>query len=149
MAKIDYDLDATAADFQSKLTVGDNGSIKAEDGAIETLLPEGKSMTDLIEAQNIISKIVTVGSLAAGRASIEAFKGNKELTETEFKVKVGHDTLKINVAREGETSDGKGGRKKVFGQERIAYLVSGGPSVGTLKKVRETIKSEAASALAD
>lgn len=149
MPKLDYDLDQTAADFQKKLTVGDNGSIKAEDGAIESLLPEGKSLTDLIDAQNLISKIVTVGSLAAGRASIKAFKDNKELTETEFKVKVGHDTMKINVAREAETSDGKGGRKKVYGQERIAYLVSGGPSVGTLKKVREMIKSEATSALAD
>jgi len=149
MSKVSYDLEAEATALQAKLAITDAGKVDLAEGAVDALLPEGLTIEDIVKAQDVIGKIVNVATLAGGRASIAGFKANKELTETEFKFKVGHDTVKINYTREGETSDGKGGRKTVYGQSRVAYLVSGGPSVGSLKKIRDTLKSEAASELAD
>jgi len=150
MAKEKFDTEAMSGKLESGFELGDAGIFKG-DNLLETFLQESGSdvtLSDITKVQGTISNFVDSAALAFGRRSIDAYKSNKELETTEAKIKVGGDKLRLSSVRRAEVGVGEN-RTTKFGSVKVNYLVSGGPTVGNLKKVRATIAEEAAAALAD
>lgn len=149
MAKEKFDDEALAAKLEAGFTQGDAGTFKAEGDMFEQSLPEDMPLELVKKVQQHISNFVDGATLGFGRVSIKAFKGDKALESTQTKLQIGADKLKINMRRTAEVPDGKDGKQTKYGQIRPAYLVSGGNTTGSMKRIRETLGNEAATALAD
>lgn len=152
MTKEVFDAEIAVASLDGHLTINESGAIETvKDEAFNAFLEKhgnGKTLSDVVETQQVVSNFIDTLALAAGRKSIALLKDNKELDKTEGKVRVGNDRVKFSLSRSSEVSDGKGGRKVKHGTTSLAYLVSGGASTGSMKKIRDTLSEEAAKALA-
>lgn len=150
MAKEKFDTEAMSGKLESGFELGDAGVFKGDD-IFETFLKESgsdKTLADVKHIQALVGNFVDSATLAFGRRSINVFQSNKELDTTEAKIKVGNDKLRLSSVRKAEVGVGEH-RTTKYGSVKVNYLVSGGPTVGELKKVRALIAEEAAAALAE
>ena len=150
MAKEKFDASPLAAKLVEGFTLGDAGAVTSPDNLMEQFLQDsGTEVTlDTIKSvQQITANFVDTATLAFGRASIDFFGKDKTLDSTETKIKVGNDKLRIAMTRSAEVGVGEN-RSVKYGQTKVQYLVSGGSNVGSMKKIRQTLNDEAASALA-
>jgi hypothetical protein len=150
MAKEKFDTEAMSGKLESGFELGDAGVFKGDE-LFETFLKESgsdKTLADVKQVQGLIGNFVDSATLAFGRRSIDAYKSDKELETTEAKVKVGGDKLRLSSTRKSEAGVGEH-RTTKYGSVKVNYLVSGGPTVGELKKIRALIGEEAHKALAD
>ena len=150
MAKEKFDTEAMSGKLESGFELGDAGVFKGDE-LFETFLKESgtdKTLDDVKAVQGLIGNFVDSTTLAFGRRSINAFQSNKELETTEAKIKVGGDKLRLSATRKSEVGVGDN-RTTKYGAVKVNYLVSGGPNVGQLKKIRATIAEEASAALGE
>lgn len=150
MAKEKFDASPLADKLKSGFTLGDAGVVTAPDDLLEQFLKESGSeqtLESIKASQQTVANFVDATTLAFGRASIGFFKSDKALESTEAKIKVGNDKLRLNMTREAEVGVGEN-RTVKYGQTKVSYLVSGGSNVGSMKKIRQTLNTEAAEALA-
>lgn len=150
MAKEKFDTEAMSGKLESGFELGDAGVFKGDE-LFSTFLKESgseKTLDDVKQVQGLVADFVDSATLAFGRRSINAFESDKTLETTEAKIKVGGDKMRLSAVRRAEVGVGEN-RTVKYGSVKVNYLVSGGPSVGTLKKIRATINEEAAKALAD
>lgn len=149
-AKEKFDTEAMSGKLESGFELGDAGVFKGDE-LFATFLKESgsdKTMEDVKQVQALIGNFVDSSTLAYGRRSINAFQSDKELESTEAKIKVGGDKLRFSATRKAEVGVGEN-RTTKYCSVKVNYLVSGGPNVGQLKKIRATIAEEASAALAD
>ncbi len=150
MAKEKFDASPLAAKLVEGFTLGDAGVVGSPDNLLEQFIQDsGSELTveSVKQSQQLIANFVDTATLAFGRASIGFFQKDKTLESTETKIKVGNDKLRIAMTRSAEVDVGEK-RSVKYGQTKVQYLVSGGSNVGSMKKIRQTLNDEAASALA-
>lgn len=125
------------------------GSVTPETYA--SLLNQNTSLTEkqIVEQQKFHTTFVAAAHLATGELSIEAMKGNKEITQTEMRIPmVGRDAFEVTFSRQKEVSAGNRDnpqeRKTVYGVTRGGFELHAEGNRGELSKVKTFLASQTA-----
>lgn len=125
------------------------GTATVTEGLYDKTLPDGLTPEVVKAVSDHNTTFVAAGTLAFGKASVEAMKGSKKLETLELDIPMGHkDNLGLHTSRNVTvTAPGSDTKIEKFGVVKATYEVRAGKNGGQLKAARQTVADLAVAAL--
>lgn len=148
---ISTEVKAFAEAIRKEAEIDTKGAVKfgkLDDAVAEHLLPEGMTMDQVKQTQQVLINAVAGVNLAGGEAGIEMMSENKDLQRVKSSGSVGYSKVEtaINRLQSGETN---GHKWEKYGGTKATLTIGVGSKSRPSKAVEEHLKEKAKSVFAN
>lgn len=147
----DSTIENTARIEAAGLKVLKDGTVEKPEELFEKFLEgSGHTLADIKKGQAIVGDFATALGNALGQQGLAVMAKDKSIEIIATEVKVGNDKIGAQLNQKQDVPDGKGGQTTIYGNLSMKYTAMGASnSRGEMKKVRTSLRNQAAKILAD